>query len=71
MLHALCQQICSYKLCMIYLYTDTLDLLVVRLVRKRNSDESEELRSNKRQRSSNDSEGMYCYCNKAHIIIIS
>ena len=50
---------------MIYLYTDTLHLLVVRLDRKRNSEESEELPSPsvKRQRSSDDSEGMYCYYN--------
>ena len=48
---------------MIYLYTDTLD---VRLVRKRNSKESEELPSAKRKRSSDDSEGMYCYYNKEH-----
>ena len=56
---------------MIYLYTDTLDLLVVRLVSKRNSEESEELPSVKRQRSSNNSEGMYCYYNKERIFIIS
>ena len=54
---------------MIYFYTDTLDLLVVRLVRKRNSEESEELPSVKRQKSSDDSEGMYCYYNKDYIII--
>ena len=51
---------------MIHLYTDAVHLLVVRLGRKRNSEESEELPSAKRQRSSDDSEGMYCYYSKEH-----
>ena len=49
--------------CIIILYTDT--LLVVRLVRKRNNEDLEELPSTKRQKSS-DGEGTCCYHSKEH-----
>ena len=50
-------------ICITILYTDT--LLVVRLVRKRNNEDLEELPSPKRQKSSN-SEGTCCYHSKEH-----